>query len=69
MPPEAVAERVLQALSARRPRTHYPIGADRRQKIILSTLLGPRGYDRFVRRFLGLDRLPTPIASREERKE
>ena len=52
IPPEKVARRIAHALTARRPRTRYLVGADARIQVALATLLPDRGYDALVRRLL-----------------
>jgi NAD(P)-dependent dehydrogenase (short-subunit alcohol dehydrogenase family) len=50
--PEKVARRVLHALTARRPRTRYLVGADARIQVALARLLPDRGFDALVRRLI-----------------
>jgi NAD(P)-dependent dehydrogenase (short-subunit alcohol dehydrogenase family) len=45
-PPEVVAQAVHHALTARRPRVRYPVGADARALVILPRLLPDRLLDR-----------------------
>jgi NAD(P)-dependent dehydrogenase (short-subunit alcohol dehydrogenase family) len=52
-PPEIVAKTVSQALSARRPRTRYPTGANARTMLVARKLLPDRWFDRLM---LGLSR-------------
>lgn len=54
IPPEKVADAVQHALSARRPRTRYLVGADARGQALLSRLLPDRAMDRIVARAMGL---------------
>jgi len=54
MPPDRAAETIERALSARRPKPRYLVGADARGMLAARRLLGARGYDRVVRRRLGL---------------
>ena len=53
-PPEKVAKVVAHALTARRPRTRYPVGADARAMATLRKLLPDRLRDRLVARATGL---------------
>jgi NAD(P)-dependent dehydrogenase (short-subunit alcohol dehydrogenase family) len=53
-PPEKVAKVVAHALTARRPRTRYPVGADARAMATLKRLLPDRLRDRLVARATGL---------------
>ncbi len=52
LPPEAVAEVVGRALTARRPRTRYVIGRDAKVQAALGRLLPDRAFDALVRRAL-----------------
>jgi len=52
LPPERVAAVVLRALTARRPRARYVVGADARAQIALLGLLPDRLGDRVVARML-----------------
>ena len=54
IPPEKVAGAVEHALSARRPRTRYLVGADARGQALLSRLLPARVMDRIVARAMGI---------------
>ena len=54
VPPEKVAKVVAHALTARRPRTRYPVGADARAMATLTKLLPDRLRDRLVARATGL---------------
>jgi NAD(P)-dependent dehydrogenase (short-subunit alcohol dehydrogenase family) len=54
VPPEKVANVVAHALTARRPRTRYPVGADARAMATLRKLLPDRLRDRLVARASGL---------------
>lgn len=47
-PPEVVADAVIRALSARRPRTRYVVGAGARPLIALRWLATDRGFDRIM---------------------
>lgn len=53
-PPEKVAKVVVHALTARRPRTRYLVGADARAMATLTRLLPDRLLDRLVARATGL---------------
>jgi NAD(P)-dependent dehydrogenase (short-subunit alcohol dehydrogenase family) len=53
-PPRVVAEAVLHAITARRPRLRYVVGADARTMIALPRLLPERLLDRVRLRMLGL---------------
>ncbi|MBV8728026.1 MAG: SDR family oxidoreductase [Candidatus Eremiobacteraeota bacterium] len=55
MPPQRVARAVLQALTSRRPRAHYMLGAPARIGAILS-LLPASLHDRFMRASMRLKR-------------
>jgi len=50
--PEACARAVAHALTARRPRTRYPVGLDARVQIALAGLLPDRLRDRLIARLL-----------------
>jgi NAD(P)-dependent dehydrogenase (short-subunit alcohol dehydrogenase family) len=52
LPPEAVAEVVGRALTARRPRTRYVVGRDAKVRAILARVLPDRAYDALIRRVL-----------------
>ena len=52
--PEKVANAVQHALTARRPRTRYLVGADARGQALLSRLLPDRVMDRVVARAMGI---------------
>jgi NAD(P)-dependent dehydrogenase (short-subunit alcohol dehydrogenase family) len=52
-PPSKVADAILHALTSRRPRTRYVVGADARVQLALRTLLPGRGFDAVVRRIAG----------------
>ncbi|HVY78456.1 MAG TPA: SDR family NAD(P)-dependent oxidoreductase, partial [Solirubrobacterales bacterium] len=54
IPPEKVANAVLHALSARRPRTRYLVGADARGQALLKRVSPDRLMDRIVARAMGL---------------
>jgi NAD(P)-dependent dehydrogenase (short-subunit alcohol dehydrogenase family) len=55
-PPEAVAEVVDHALTARRPRTRYVVGREAKAQIALRAVLPDRGFDAIEARMLGLKR-------------
>jgi NAD(P)-dependent dehydrogenase (short-subunit alcohol dehydrogenase family) len=52
LPPEAVAEVVGDALTARRPRTRYVIGGQAKAQAMLARLLPDRAFDALVARAL-----------------
>jgi len=52
-PPRVVAEAIVRALSARRPRTRYAMGAGARPALLARALLSDRAYDAVVRRLMG----------------
>lgn len=52
LPPEAVAEVVADALTARRPRTRYVIGGQAKAQAVLARLLPDRAFDALVARAL-----------------
>jgi NAD(P)-dependent dehydrogenase (short-subunit alcohol dehydrogenase family) len=52
--PEVVSEAIHHALSARRPRLRYPVGADARMLVTLPRVLPERALDRLRLRALGL---------------
>jgi NAD(P)-dependent dehydrogenase (short-subunit alcohol dehydrogenase family) len=52
LPPEAVAEVVGRALTARRPRTRYVVGRDAQVRAVLARLLPDRAFDALIRRVL-----------------
>ena len=52
--PEGVAEAVVHALTARRPRTRYLVGTDAKIRAFLKTVLSDRMQDKMVSWFLGL---------------
>jgi NAD(P)-dependent dehydrogenase (short-subunit alcohol dehydrogenase family) len=59
-PPEVVADAVYHALTARRPRVRYPVGADARKLVTLPRFLPDRLLDQLRLRTLGL---PTKFGS------
>jgi NAD(P)-dependent dehydrogenase (short-subunit alcohol dehydrogenase family) len=52
LPPEAVAEVVSRAVTARRPRARYVVGRDAKVQAIAARLLPDRAMDAFIRRAL-----------------
>jgi hypothetical protein len=52
--PDVVARTIAHALSARRPRAHYLVGAPARIGSMIVTLLPPRLHDRFIRKAMRL---------------
>ncbi|SRR5712691_6174326 len=54
VPAEQVADVVLTALTASRPRTRYMVGREAKMAITLRRVLPDRAFDRLVRRTLGL---------------
>ena len=52
--PEAVAEKVRHALTARRPHARYLVGRDARGQVLGRRLLGARLFDRVVARQMGV---------------
>ncbi|HEY8089180.1 MAG TPA: SDR family oxidoreductase [Polyangiaceae bacterium] len=53
-PPEVVAEAIVHALTARRPRVRYPVGADARMLVTLPRVLPDRVLDQVRLRMLGM---------------
>lgn len=53
-PPEAVADVVEHALTARRPKTRYVVGREAKIQVALKALLPDRGFDAIERRMLRL---------------
>jgi NAD(P)-dependent dehydrogenase (short-subunit alcohol dehydrogenase family) len=53
-PPERVARSILDALTARRPRTRYAVGADARTVALIARWLPDRARDAIFARFGGL---------------
>jgi NAD(P)-dependent dehydrogenase (short-subunit alcohol dehydrogenase family) len=53
-PAEHAARAIGKALTRRRPKTRYVVGADAYGQLVLSRLLPDRLFDRAVRRFIGL---------------
>lgn len=54
MPVERVVQAVVHALTARRPKTRYPVGTSTRIVVAVWHLLSDRVHDWFMRRELGL---------------
>lgn len=54
LPPSAVAEVIGEALTARRPRTRYPVGRDAKGRAIVARVLPDRLFDRLIARALGV---------------
>jgi NAD(P)-dependent dehydrogenase (short-subunit alcohol dehydrogenase family) len=54
IPPEKVARAISHALTARRPRTRYLVGADARAQALARRLLPDRAFDALVRRIMRL---------------
>jgi len=52
IPPEKVAATIEHALSARRPRTRYLVGADAKVQARIKPLIPPRVFDRIVARVM-----------------
>jgi NAD(P)-dependent dehydrogenase (short-subunit alcohol dehydrogenase family) len=52
-PPRVVAEAVVRAVTARRPRARYVVGQGARALLLARALLPDRAYDGLVRRVLG----------------
>lgn len=52
--PDRVAAAISHALTARRPRTRYVVGADARGQALLERLLPDRGLDWLVRRIMSI---------------
>jgi NAD(P)-dependent dehydrogenase (short-subunit alcohol dehydrogenase family) len=62
-PPEIVSKALVHALTARTPRTRYPVGAHAGRMLTLSRLLPDRLLDRVILRFFGL---PQKFGARTE---
>lgn len=54
IPPTKVADAIHHALTTRRPRTRYLVGADARGQALLTRLLPDRVMDRIIARAMGL---------------
>lgn len=52
--PDIVARAVAHALTARSPKTRYPVGHDVRLRVFLKKVLPDRLFDQLVMRYLGL---------------
>jgi NAD(P)-dependent dehydrogenase (short-subunit alcohol dehydrogenase family) len=55
-PPDVVAAAVAHALTSRRPRTRYPVGAGARRLLTVRRLLSDRWFDRVILRVANLER-------------
>jgi NAD(P)-dependent dehydrogenase (short-subunit alcohol dehydrogenase family) len=53
-PPRVVAETVMKAIKARRPRTRYAVGQGARALLLARALLPDRAYDGLMRRMLNV---------------
>ncbi len=53
-PPKRVAKKVMHALTARRPRAQYVVGADAKGALGAKRVLGQRGFDRMRTRIMKL---------------
>lgn len=53
IPPDRVAEAVVHAVTAARPRTRYPVGPDARVALLLRRLLGDRAFYWLMGRLTG----------------
>ena len=51
-PPEAVAQAIERALTARRPKTRYVVGGDARARIVMAKLLPDKVFDALIARVL-----------------
>jgi NAD(P)-dependent dehydrogenase (short-subunit alcohol dehydrogenase family) len=58
LPPQAVAEVVEHALTARRPKTRYLVGRDAKSRALVARFLPDRVFDRLVARALSGGRPP-----------
>ncbi len=52
LPPSAVAEVIGEAMTARKPRTRYPVGRDAKSRMLIARLLPDRLFDRLIDRAL-----------------
>lgn len=52
-PPGVIAQVIVEAIKARRPKTRYAAGVGVRQAIFFRRILSDRLFDRFIMRFLG----------------
>jgi NAD(P)-dependent dehydrogenase (short-subunit alcohol dehydrogenase family) len=59
LPPQAVAEVVEHALTARRPKTRYLVGRDAKGRALIARFLPDRVFDRLIARALSRPRSPT----------
>jgi NAD(P)-dependent dehydrogenase (short-subunit alcohol dehydrogenase family) len=48
LPPQKVADVIVHALTARRPRTRYPVGTDAKFSVRFGALLPDRAFDRVI---------------------
>jgi NAD(P)-dependent dehydrogenase (short-subunit alcohol dehydrogenase family) len=55
-PPDVVAAAVTHAVTSRRPRTRYPVGAGARRLLTVRRLLSDRWFDRVILRVANLER-------------
>ncbi len=55
-PPAVVADAVVKAVTARRPRTRYPVGANAKLAVGLRAALPDRAFDTAIRRLTGVPR-------------
>jgi hypothetical protein len=55
-PPEVVAKAIGRAVRSSRPRTRYAVGGGVRTILFVQWILTDRGFDRFIRRALGIPR-------------
>jgi NAD(P)-dependent dehydrogenase (short-subunit alcohol dehydrogenase family) len=55
-PPSVVADAVLRAVNASRPRTRYPVGANAKMAVVLRAALPDRAFDSAIRRMTGAPR-------------
>nr|WP_261562493.1 hypothetical protein [Frankia tisae] len=53
-PPTVIADAVVKAATARRPRTRYVVGFGARPLILLSRILPDRVFDAFIKRTTGV---------------
>jgi NAD(P)-dependent dehydrogenase (short-subunit alcohol dehydrogenase family) len=58
LPPQAVAEVVEHALTARRPKTRYLVGRDAKSRALVARMLPDRVFDRLIARALAGGRPP-----------
>jgi short-subunit dehydrogenase len=60
-PPSVIADTIVKAVTATRPKTRYAAGNGARLAIGLRRVLSDRAFDRIIRRILGV---PSPRSSR-----